>query len=849
MAFNKRIVSFHFSEGGNATGIGVNYLQKLDAAGKRIGIKAVDTYGICAEVLTLADQSGIDHLTIYRRNEYNGYNFTVPRFQGVDYGGTPEQAAQEHWQAFKDRIPPEFDKRTWIEPVNEVDKNRFVYLGAFCLAYARMANAEGYKVCMLGMSSGEPEPAHWRVPEMVAYLRYCAENRDMAAVSLHEYSYTLDLETGSPYNVGRTTQLLDACDELLIPYPRVFLTEFGWEYNNVPGSIEAMKDIDWLLDLYKDTEQPEFAAIWNLGSGSSWPDIAGRTQPLIKPLGEKMSVYNQPAPTRLGPDGSSTPPPTTGCRGAPREQYTRVVNVLADNTTAARAREIWDIAWKLGKQTVTGSYDDGGIGDLNVRQVVLWDVPVVRRTEFRDWFTQNYPGVQVSFAGIESPPSVFKFEYWPTEYKFITQPFAANPQNYAAYGLPGHEGIDIRAYHGTKVFAVADGTVSDVHSVAGSHNYGVFVRVAHVDGFEITYAHLMSVSVSVGDFVKAGSILGLADNTGNSNGDHLHITLKRIGYYYPAPPNNLGLTYWPYNIHDPSPYLLLSLPIPTSPPPPVQQKSLMGLHASADTGNLYGGEAEFAEFRTLKPGVIKVLSAHSDTSIKRLASESPAAHFIVRAFLHFGNRQISPTQFVNDTVADIKRAIDNIPPSGRNVYVEVHNEPNLSQEGWTYGWQDGLSFAQWAVECVNRYKATLPSYVKYLYPGLSPGGDVANVRKNHWDFFNQGKAYLTSFDAVAVHTYWSRVYPMALAVDTVRWFTEQTTKTIWVTEASINDRPAVVTADTYAAEYKQFVSEMGKLQVAGVTFFVASASNPYFNPECWIINGQSRGIANKISNG
>jgi len=35
--------------------------------------------------------------------------------------------------------------------------------------------------------------------------------------------------------------------------------------------------------------------------------------------------------------------------------------------------------------------------------------------------------------------------------------------------------------------------------------------------------------VRVGQTVKAGQRIGLADNTGNSFGDHLHLTLKKIG--------------------------------------------------------------------------------------------------------------------------------------------------------------------------------------------------------------------------------------------------------------------------------------------------------------------------------
>ena len=44
------------------------------------------------------------------------------------------------------------------------------------------------------------------------------------------------------------------------------------------------------------------------------------------------------------------------------------------------------------------------------------------------------------------PPEDFKLElHWPTDFVKVTQEFGINPEIYSKYGLPGHEGIDIRA--------------------------------------------------------------------------------------------------------------------------------------------------------------------------------------------------------------------------------------------------------------------------------------------------------------------------------------------------------------------------------------------------------------------
>ncbi len=143
--------------------------------------------------------------------------------------------------------------------------------------------------------------------------------------------------------------------------------------------------------------------------------------------------------------------------------------------------------------------------------------------------------------------AAFRFEAWPTEHRVVTQYFGANPENYAQFGLPGHEGVDIRAPNGSRVFAVAPGEVIRAHNSPRGHNYGIHVRLAHAEGYETTYAHLESLAVSQGQVVSAGDLLGRADNTGNSFGAHLHLTLRKSGVRHGR---------WPPGIIDPLPFLL-----------------------------------------------------------------------------------------------------------------------------------------------------------------------------------------------------------------------------------------------------------------------------------------------------
>ena len=790
----------------------------------------------------------------------------------------------------------------------------------------------------------------------------------------------------------------------------------------------------------------------------------------------------------------------------------------------------------------------------------------------------------------------FKFEAWPTEFRTINQYFGANPQNYAQFGLPGHEGLDFMAPDGSKVFAVAPGTVASVHTVPSDHPYGIHVRINHIENYQTTYGHLRQAAVTVGQVVTAGTLLGLADNTGNSFGSHLHLTLKKLGENYlnwpsnitdptpftlpllgwetpagpyvegwasltgltlgiglaqvnsgginlraqpsingplvvlvpagtiiivtdaargqyvpvkvpraavglpnptpppPAPPPspttatvdgwgfatyltpaggqaivgevginlraqpsrtapNIGLVkggstvtllgaqqgeYRPVRVRQedfqgavvlpnvppapaptpagppqnlppanmvlgwaftqnirvngqqavigalginlraaadqnsaklglvkegaitvvvgpargvytpiwarkedildpasPMPVVALPDPFPAgSPPPPpppapapdntpgwafttqmvvsgqtgmagqyglnlrqaprrdaapvgfipanaavqitgpamgeyspvrVDDRVLqppfgsapattghapvgtpaaagnadpqtlgdcrIGLHASADPNIT---EAEFQEFADLRPGIIKVLSFHSDSAIRRLAQSFPDASWVVRAFLDFGGRNIGPQQFVTDTLPDVQRSLNALP--GKDVVVELHNEPNIIQEGLGTSWADGASFATWWLDVLGRYRQALPG-ARFIYPGLSPGSTVSNLKQDHIQFVEASRAAVEAADGLAVHLYWSSVSPLGDALNVLDDFISRFRfKLIWITEASNNK--AFTTVPQKAQQYLQLWHELqNRPTVKGVTFFVASASNRVFAEEIWVGRG------------
>lgn len=108
-----------------------------------------------------------------------------------------------------------------------------------------------------------------------------------------------------------------------------------------------------------------------------------------------------------------------------------------------------------------------------------------------------------------------------------------------------HGGIDIAGagIMGTPVVAAADGTVvatnsSCTHNWGKSYNcgcgggYGNYVMISHAGGKMTVYGHLTSLTVSSGQSVSRGQVIGYVGSTGNSTGPHLHYECRLNGVRY-----------------------------------------------------------------------------------------------------------------------------------------------------------------------------------------------------------------------------------------------------------------------------------------------------------------------------
>lgn len=88
-----------------------------------------------------------------------------------------------------------------------------------------------------------------------------------------------------------------------------------------------------------------------------------------------------------------------------------------------------------------------------------------------------------------------------------------------------HRAIDLPVPLGTPVLAIDDGVVVRAQATEQGAA-GKWVAIKHPSGITSRSLHLSRVDVRVGQQVKRGERLGLAGNTGDSAGPHLHLDLR-----------------------------------------------------------------------------------------------------------------------------------------------------------------------------------------------------------------------------------------------------------------------------------------------------------------------------------
>lgn len=105
----------------------------------------------------------------------------------------------------------------------------------------------------------------------------------------------------------------------------------------------------------------------------------------------------------------------------------------------------------------------------------------------------------------------------------VTSEFGLRANPFSS-GYELHDGLDLAAVTGTRVYATGPGKVV----VAGWSNiYGNHVVIEHAGGYRTLYGHLSRIETALGREVRSGELVGRVGSTGRSTGPHLHYGVSR----------------------------------------------------------------------------------------------------------------------------------------------------------------------------------------------------------------------------------------------------------------------------------------------------------------------------------
>jgi len=142
--------------------------------------------------------------------------------------------------------------------------------------------------------------------------------------------------------------------------------------------------------------------------------------------------------------------------------------------------------------------DNGSSGDTSSPaglSAVLWD---------------GYTGPESDIYGL---PLVGPIQHWSTWYDKPLLGCLFHDPHYQS-----HTGNDFPVNEGTPVHTTIGGKVV----WAGSNGPWGNLVVVENNGYQVWLAHLSSISVSKGEILHYGDVVGLSGNTGNSTGAHVH---------------------------------------------------------------------------------------------------------------------------------------------------------------------------------------------------------------------------------------------------------------------------------------------------------------------------------------
>jgi murein DD-endopeptidase MepM/ murein hydrolase activator NlpD len=429
------------------------------------------------------------------------------------------------------------------------DRASYENLVAYEREVMKLANADGFKVCILNLATGSPEDFSLWADVCAPFIleAWAAGN----IYGRHVYSDGELVDSNGTITSGNASRPIEELAYLQSQGGNggLAIGECGLQGGYAPADATFFTEMTTYENALQDYPDIIGIAMWNLGnwqsSGTNWQGLT-----------DDFAIYMNANPTPKWEPGDTPPPPSEEtfeqqawresveeqiARGIPLNPDAGLQQAIFNDDLVPVHREIFTVHDDIGYTVQAGEHLTGAVP----RRVYVYQ-----------------PGQSIYYfeePDDEPEPADFYLTHWPASTTTITQGFGDNPQDYADYGLPGHNGIDIYSPLFAPFYAAKSGRVawvSDQKPDGGASAYGWHVRIDH-DRYRAIYAHAEpNPPVQVGQIVSGGDVIAHSGNTGNSTGPHLHFELRRL--------DGAGDPGWPWGIIDPTPYLM---PLIDGPPP------------------------------------------------------------------------------------------------------------------------------------------------------------------------------------------------------------------------------------------------------------------------------------------
>ncbi len=176
----------------------------------------------------------------------------------------------------------------------------------------------------------------------------------------------------------------------------------------------------------------------------------------------------------------------------------------------------------------TSNYDNVKMSNIVLisEEIAIDCVWITMRQYYKVWDSNSVNPYGIDASKFRDTVQIALYDS--AQNQFWSPPMASNRinSNFGYRRYRWHHGTDLDLDTGDPIYAVFDGIIRVKKYGRG---FGNHIVIRHNNGLETVYGHLSATDVEVGDYVKAGQMIGKGGSTGRSTGPHLHFEMRYEG--------------------------------------------------------------------------------------------------------------------------------------------------------------------------------------------------------------------------------------------------------------------------------------------------------------------------------